>query len=360
LQTRATVNTGDGLDTTTTVTVQNVAWEKDYLTTARPWESKGPAVGIFKPGAQANLQMFTGATATTHASYPGVPAQSANNQSVLPTQTYDATTDAAVANSVWAVPLASASFSDINDLRHQFAIQRFQEARARYGSRYVEYLRYLGVRSSDARLQRPEYLGGGRSTIQFSEVLNTTSTGSAAMYGHGISGHRTNRYRRFFEEHGIVMSLLSVRPISMYTNAMKRAWLRGMTGAGGNQGAPGGMLGTKEDYFTRELQAIGQQQLNACEVDLSAGYASTFGFQDRYDEYRRLESQVTGQFRSTLDTWHFSREFASAPALNSTFVSCVPRTNPFADTTDDNLYVMAQHSIQARRMIAKSGSSFVR
>jgi hypothetical protein len=220
-------------------------------------------------------------------------------------------------------------------------------------------LRYLGVRSSDARLQRPEYLGGGKQVIQFSEVMQTGVTtsgtgggqGGVGQYGgHGITALRSNRYRRFFEEHGIVMSLLSVRPKTMYSQRVARAFLRGQ--------AYGGMVGTKEDYWQRELQHIGQQQINNSECDGSAGNTGVFGYQDRYDEYRRMESSVAGGFRhSTLDPWHLSREFASAPALNSTFVGCVPSTRIFADTSSDNLYVMANHSIQARRLLSQVGTS---
>ena len=209
-----------------------------------------------------------------------------------------------------------------------------------------------GVRSSDARLQRPEYLGGGRQTIQFSEVLQTSATSGSNplgdLGGHGISALRSNRFRRFFEEHGIVMTLMSVRPRTIYANPVARQFMRGLSLAG--------MSGTKEDYWQRELQHIGQQEVNGLEVAVSAGNSS-FGFQDRYDEYRRLESSVAGQFRTTLDNWHLARVFGSPPALNSTFVQCVPTTRVFADETDDNLYVMAQHSIQARRLVSQVGTS---
>lgn len=363
LQTAAVVSTADGADSTTGTAIQNVAWQKDYYTTARPWEAKGPSVGIFPSTANAPIFMVTGSTPTTTPSYPGVPAQSANTASTPPTQAYNATTDTAYAGTSWYAQLGAAGIpgSDINQLRHQFAIQRFQEARARYGSRYVEYLRYLGIRSSDARLQRPEYLGGGTSTIQFSEVLQTAIGGGGvgSMFGHGITGTRSNRFRRFFEEHGIIMSMLSVRPITVYTNPVARKWLRGMTAAGGAT-APAGLLGTKEDYFTRELQAIGQMQLNGMEVDQSVGPAATFGYQDRYDEYRRIESQVSGQFRTTLNTWHFARSFGSPPALNATFVNAQPSVLPFADQVNSNLYIMANHSIQARRQLARTGGSYVR
>jgi len=100
---------------------------------------------------------------------------------------------------------------NILDVRRAFALQRYEEARARYGSRFVEYLRYLGIRPSDARLQRPEYLGGGKQTISFSEVLQTAvgedeENVVGTMRGHGIAATKSRRYRRFFEEHGFVMS----------------------------------------------------------------------------------------------------------------------------------------------------------
>lgn len=364
LQTALIQNTGDGADATTPITLQNISWEKDYLTSSRPWEQKGPAVtlplgstapitrvsnatawqafvgGSNTPLAAQNLAVSGGSPSTVQGAVTGPPGASFDPVGNLVTN------------------LAGATGIDINVVRHAFAMQRFQEARARYGSRYVEYLRYLGVRSSDARLQRPEYLGGGKQTIQFSEVLQTAPTtsgtgggtgGVGQFGGHGITAMRSNRYRRFFEEHGIVMTLMSVRPKTMYSQRVERKWLRGQ--------ALAGMVGTKEDYWQRELQHIGQQQLNNLEADVSAGSASTFGFQDRYDEYRRLESAVAGAFRTTLDVWHLSREFSSPPALNSTFVSCVPSPRVFADTANDNLYVMANHSIQARRLLTPVGTS---
>lgn len=369
LQTRLTVATGDGQDTTTNTVVQNVAWQKDYYTTARPWEAKGPSINIFPTGSTADLRMTTGANSTAAPAYPGAPAQAINSTSAIPALGYNSSGDVSVAGTRWFADLANAPGSDINQLRRQFALQRFQEARAKYGSRYVEYLRYLGIRSADARLQRPEYLGGGTSTIHFSEVLQTavttsgTAGGVGTMYGHGISAHRTNRYRRFFEEHGIVMSVMSVRPITVYTNPIKRAFLRSMTNASGAAGAPAGQLGTREDYFVRELQGIGQQVVSQVEVEATATGASlvnTFGYQDRYDEYRRMESQISGQFRQALNTWHFARSFATAPTLNSTFIAAVPSVLPFADQVNNTLYVMANHSIQARRMMQRVGGGYVR
>lgn len=243
--------------------------------------------------------------------------------------------------------LSGASALTVNALREAMALQRYEENRARYGSRYVEYLRMLGVRSSDARLQRPEYLGGGRQNIQFSEVLTTGTFGSdpvGSMKGHGIGAMRSNRYRRFFEEHGFVITLMSVRPRTMYMNGLPRLFNRR----------------SKEDYWQQELQHIGQQEVLNKEV--YAAHATpdgVFGFQDRYDEYRRQESQVAGEFRTTLNMWHFGRSFASSPALNGTFVSCVPTEAPFAVPSADVLWIMTRHSIQARRLVAQVGKSYI-
>jgi hypothetical protein len=243
--------------------------------------------------------------------------------------------------------LSGASAVTVNILREALALQRFAEARARYGSRYVEYLRYLNVRSSDARLQRPEYLGGGKQTLQFSEVLQTAEGENPVgeLRGHGISAMRSNRYRRFFEEHGYVITLLSVRPKTIYSQGLSRTWNRRV----------------REDFWQKELEHIGQQEILNKEV--YAGHANpndTFGFQDRYDEYRRTESTIAGEFKSSLlDFWHMARIFGSSPALNADFVKCVPPERSFAVPSQDVLYVMANHSIQARRLVAPVGRSFI-
>lgn len=349
LQTALVNSTGDGSDTTSNTTLQNISWEKDYLTSARPWAVKGATVSLpLGSTAPVEIRAQTGNTITAW-KQAGNTAGSAMQLNA---------NNAGAANDLltFTANLAGASGIDINTVRNAFALQRFEEARARYGSRYTEYLRYLGVRSSDARLQRPEYLGGGRNVIQFSEVLQTgvttsgSQTGVGTMFGHGITGMRTNRYRRFFEEHGIVITLMSVRPKSMYSQRLKRGFMRGV------DATYIGTTANKYDYWQRELQTIGQQQVNASEVDPQAGVGS-FGYQDRYDEYRREESATSGLFRTTLNTWHLSREFSGAPALNSAFVSCVPSTRVFADTAADNMYVCANHSIQARRLLSREGKS---
>ena len=246
--------------------------------------------------------------------------------------------------------LTAATAVNVNDVREAFALQRYQEARARYGSRYTEYLAYLGVRSSDARLQRPEYLGGGKQTLSFSEVLQTGSTASAedgvgTLYGHGIAAMRSNRYRKFFEEHGYIVSLVSVLPETMYPQGIFRTWNRRV----------------KEDFWQRELQHIGQQPILTKEVyALGANPDSVFGYQDRYDEYRFAESRVHGEFATTLDDWHFARLLAAEPVLNESFITADPAKRPFqAQGTNSTLLLNVRHVMGARRQVAARGSSFI-
>jgi len=358
LQTELTIDETSGPDTTTNTALQNADWEKDYFTSSRPWEQKGPAItiplGSTAPviGIGKGNRNFDGASQNVYETSSGAstvsyPVNTIIDEDFANTTYYVKGSAATNGNPQIFADLSGASAITINALREAMALQRYQEARARYGSRYVEYLRYLGVRSSDARLQRPEYLGGGRQTIQFSEVLQTAEGTSPVgeLRGHGIAGMRSNRYRRFFEEHGYVISLMLVRPKTIYAQGLFRHWNRR----------------TKEDYFQRELQHIGQQEVLNKEV--YAPHATpngTFGYQDRYDEYRRSESLVSGEFRdTTLDHWHLARIFGSTPALNATFVSSVPTKRIFASTDTDGLYVTCKHSIQARRMIAKTGTSHI-
>lgn len=341
------ISVESGPDTTTSTTLQHVSWEKDYFTSARPWEQKGPSITIPLGTTAPVIPTGEQPSALTAAGIRGMTLDGQGNRAVMVEPHGGGAQNFAWSNPGLETDLSQASSVTVNILREAMALQRYSEARARYGSRYTEYLRYLGVRSSDARLQRPEYLGGGKTTIQFSEVLQTAEGSSPVgeMRGHGISAMRTNRYRRFFEEHGYVLSFLSVRPKTVYTQGLWRHWNRRI----------------KEDFWQKELQHIGQQKV--LNKELYAAHPEpngTFGFQDRYDEYRRAESSVAGEFRdSVLDYWHLAREFGSAPALNADFVTCVPTDRVFAAQENDTLYVMANHSIQARRLVAKTGTSYI-
>lgn len=354
LVTELTIDLTDGADTTTDTDIQKVSWEKDYFTTARPWEQKGTGVTIPLVGdapitgvgkltqtwatGPRNVYETDGSGTTAYADYVNIDNTGNNIWSAE-----EDPNNAGYPNI--RADLSAVSGVEINDLRLALAIQRYQEARAQYGSRYVEYLRYLGVRSSDARLQNPEYLGGGRQTIQFSEVLATADSGSydvGDMLGHGISAIRSNKYRRFIEEHGLIMTLMSVLPKSIYTQGLHRSFSRTV----------------KEDYYQRELANIGEQEILNKEVYTEhTSPDDGFGYQARYDEFRSMPSSIAGEFRSTLDHWHYGRVFSSDPALNSTFVNAVPTKRVNASSETDCLYILANHSIQSRRMMAKVAKS---
>lgn len=350
------ISTASGPDTATNQALLYAAWEKDYFTTCRPWEQKGPTVTLpLGTSAPVVIDQFRNVTLNEIRSLETVEGENGGGgaQGIAagsyPRGGWDQNQ---VAQLLGTADLSTASAANVNELRLAFALQRYEEARARYGSRYTEYLRYLGIRPSDARLQRPEYLGGGVTALQFSEVLSTTATapganettGVGALAGHGIGLNRTNRYRRFFEEHGFVITLMHVIPQTMYPQGLFRHWNRR----------------TKEDFWQMELQHIGQQAVLNKEVYLGhSNPEGVFGFQDRYDEYRRAESQVHGEFRSILSDWHFARNFNSDIALNADFVTANPSVNPFQAQANDTLYCAVRHQLVARRMLAKKGSSFI-
>lgn len=356
LVTPLTISKASGADSTTNTTLQRVAWEKDYFTTARPWTQKGPQVSVPVGGNVKGIGWPDSSPMTVGTS----PAtrQSGDTSTSTLSPAYGAVNTGNLY--IKGKTAATGAYPDItlsgtmavNDLRLAMALQRYEEARARYGSRYTEYLRYLGVRSSDARLQRPEYLGGGKQTIQFSEVLQTgvTTGGSTAgvgnLKGHGIGALRSNRYRRFFEEHGYVVSLLNVKPRTMYAQQLLRHWNRRV----------------KEDFYQRELAHIGQQEILNKEVYIADPSPNgVFGYQDRYDEYRRQESGIAGAFHTTLNYWHMARISASPYVLNSSFVQANPTNRIFADQTGaDQLLIMGMHSLQARRLMSAVGTSFIK
>ena len=159
------------------------------------------------------------------------------------------------------------------------------------------------------------------------------------MYGHGISAVKSNAFRRFIPEHGIVMSLMSVLPEALYTEGLHRSFSRE----------------TKEDYFSKTLQFIGEQEVPYKE--LQAGHSTRdeiFGYQKRYDEYRYLPSTVAGGMRTIYNTWHYGREYTGDIALNSSWIECTPTKRTQADTNADSLIVTAHHNIVAKRQMARN------
>lgn len=349
--------------------VQPISWEKDYFTTARPFPQKGAEIGVpvrgmsgtnsititgsgnptFQPATTTGIQV--GAYGLFNVEHQSNNATTWDGPLVAQMQRDEA------GNTInkqlsWSNPRLTASFNNstlgigtvaLNDIREAAALQRFEEMRAIYGSRYTEFLRTLGVRSSDARLQRPEYLGGVRNTVQFSEVLQTAADGDSpvgTLRGHGIGATKSKRFRRFIEEDGIVMTLMAIRPIALYAQSLYKGFSRTV----------------KEDYWTKELQHIGQQEvLNKELYANSSNPDGVFGYQNRYDEYRQIPSTVCGLFRNTLDYWHLGRIFANEPTLNASFITGQPTKRVFAEQTENEVLFMASHSVQARRLMSKNG-----
>ena len=346
------ISLSSGADTVTNFSVARADWKKDYFTLARPWEQKGIAAEV---PIKSSGGAITGLTAKTVISGSTGGTNLANvYDSDAPVHTawtgHHPNPHSHTAGGLKATTTVSgnASFDlgsmTISDFRGAMAIQRFEEKRALYGSRYEDYQAFLGVRSSDARLQHPEYLGGGQRTIQFSEVLQTGEGQNpvGTLRGHGIGALKTKRFLRFFNEHGYVISLLLIRPISIYTQGLNRMFSRE----------------TRWDYWQLETQHIGQQALLNKELyAASTNGDEVFGYTNKYDEYRRHPSNVHAEFRNYYEDWHLGRKFSATPVLNSDFLKCVPSTRIYAETSGnyDQLVVMAQNQIRTRRIISQHG-----
>jgi hypothetical protein len=344
LQSKLTIDTTDGVDSTTNVSLQKANWNKDRFTSSRDSSQKG---------SEISLPLGTTAPVSTDVSAGqsvGVYSTTYSGNVVLdqnPSHDNDLQIRNNTPTGALYADLSSATGSTINDLREAFALQSFAEHRMMFGGRYSEYLKFLGIRYSDGRLDRPEYLGGGKETIQFSEVLQTgvdsTDGGLGTLGGHGISAMKSNRFTKFFEEHGMIISLMVVKPKPMYHQGLAKFWSKS----------------TKEDFFQYELEGIGQEEVLNKEVYVAHTTPDgIFGYQNRYDEYRYNVDTVAGDFRpgQALEEWTMCRDFSSDPALNSTFVTCSPTNRIYASTTTDQLLIMAYNKVKARRMMRKVGS----
>lgn len=350
LQAEIGLSLASGVDTTTNTALQFINWQKDYFTSARPFEQKGP---------QITIPIGDTAPVVANGNVIEWNVDGTNRNSIA--QGGGANVQFSGANgggggvrfgeeSGLMADLAAVTGIPVTELRLALSLQRFEEISARYGSRYVEYiLSRFGVKSSDARMQRSELLSRSKQVVQISEVLATaegTDTDVGDLKGHGISGMRGNRYVRHFEEHGFVITLLAVQPTTLYPQGIHRSWLRR----------------DKYDYFQQETQHVGQQEIYNSEI--YAGAASpmgTWGWQDRFDDYRKFFSRVAGEFRTTsLDFWHQARIFSSEPALDANFVRSNPTDRIFAVPSEDNLYITATQSIIARRVMSAVGTSFIK
>lgn len=344
----------------TNVTLQRVNWGKDYFTTARPNPQQGTAISIpFASGTQApvlGVSFGENNTAGTPglqtrgvvpsedvaaAGGPGIVVSAATGNSFIKTQSAGAISGTNRPQIFADLAEASGGGIDVNEFRMAMAMQRHLEARNRWGSRIQDYLAYHGVKPRDGRLDLPEYLGGGKTTIAFSEVLATaegTNTNVGDQAGHGISAIRTRRYGHFFPESGWMLTLMSVRPKGIYADQLHRQWLRSL----------------KDDFWQKEYESFGPQAVVTKEVyGPHVNATDVFGYQGRHDEYRRHPSYVSGGFRDIDDDWHMARFFSSAPALNPTFLACLPTDRIYADNSEPECRVMCSHHIRAKRLVSK-------
>jgi len=317
LQNSVTVDKGDGPDTATNYTLLKRGKRHDYFTSALPWPQKGEAVSLpLGSIAEVKYDNFAGSTDPDNQYVVNYRVGTGEYKFYYGSTwgSADDTIPAGSANNLYA-DLSTATAATINQLREAFQIQRLYEKDARGGTRYTEVIQsHFGVTSPDARLQRPEYLGGGKDRININPVAQTSSTDTTTpqgnLSGYGTTGFTGHRFNKSFTEHSVVIGLACVFADLTYQQGLARHFSRQ----------------TRWDFYWPALAHLGEQAVLNKEIYAQGTTADddVFGYQERYAEYRYKPSNVTGQMRSnfaqSLDTWHLAQDFGSLPALNASFI----------------------------------------
>jgi len=336
------LNSGTNPDIFRLLTLRKRAWEHDYFTASLPFAQKGAAVDIPLGTVSGEGEVFVN-NASAGTTLDGTPYDSVVDNNTASIGGVGANQLFTSFDNVEVEP------TTINDLRRAFRLQEWLEKNARGGTRYIEnILTHFGVRSSDKRLQRPEYITGIKSPVIISEVLNTTGTDGQLpqgnMAGHGLSVSSGNYGSYNVEEHGYIIGIMSVMPKTAYQQGIPKTYLKN----------------DPLDYFWPSFANIGEQPVQVQELyAYTANNANTFGYTPRYAEYKYNPSRVAGDFRTTLDYWHLGRIFASEPTLSQEFIECTPddveRVFAVQDDTD-NLYCHVYNKIKAVRPMPKFGT----
>lgn len=349
LQTPLTLSTADGPDTTTQFGLTGRNRKHDYFMSGLPWPQKGTALsiplGTSAPvyGTGKAVGFTDGSTSYgtfSHSSAGITVATGMYNQNVGTTPAAGSsptsgTTVGVVTSGTSGLyaDLSTATAATINQLRQAFMVQSLLELDARGGTRYVEILlAHFGVTSPDFRLQRPEYLGGGRETIISHPVPQQSATSGSnyqanlASFGTAQTSDNSIGFTKSFVEHGYVLGLVNARGEMSYQQGLNRMWMRE----------------TRYDFFWPKLQLMGEQSVYNGEVffdnDAAGTNYNTLCYQERYSEYKYRPAEIIGQFRSQystpLDQWHLAPKFSSTPTFNTTFLSVnTPIERNLANTT---------------------------